>query len=320
MSRVSEDKIHQLIIVGSGPAGLTAAIYAARANLNPLVLAGEQWGGQLMFTTEIENFPGFPEGIDGPQLMQNMHDQAKKFGADIQYKNVLEVDLSDKIKILKTAKEEFKAHAVIFASGSTPRRLSIPGEDKFYGRGVSTCATCDGAFYRDKVVAVVGGGDSAMEESTFLTRFAKKVYIIHRRDEFRASKIMADRALNNPKIEVIWNTEVSEVLGDKNVTGIKIKNSENGEEKELEVDGFFLAIGHIPVTGYLGDSLDKDDAGYIMPVSYGTTKTNIEGVFVAGEIEDHTYKQAITTAGDGCKAALQAQKWLEGNSEIINVW
>ncbi|MDQ6985875.1 MAG: thioredoxin-disulfide reductase [Candidatus Dojkabacteria bacterium] len=307
----NKQDIQDIIIAGSGPAGLTAAIYAARGNLKPILLAGEIWGGQLMNTTEVENFPGFPEGIMGPDLMQNMIDQAKRFGTEFKYENVTEVDLKGEIKVIKTAKAEYKAKTVILATGSEPRRLKIPGEDKFYGRGVSTCATCDGAFYREKLVAIVGGGDSAMEEATFLSRFAKKVYLIHRKNEFRASKIMADRVLANDKIEVIWNTEVKEVLGEETVKGIKIYNNKDDSESELEINGFFLAIGHIPVTGYLNKQLPLNDEGYVQPLSFGTPKTNIDGVFVAGEIQDVTYKQAITTAGDGCKAAIEAIRFLD---------
>src|SRR5690606_2730975 len=312
--------MRELIIVGSGPAGLTAAIYAARANLKPLLLAGFSWGGQLMNTTIIENFPGFPEGIEGPKLMENMLKQAEKFGTEIKYENVVKVDLSEDIKSIKTDSGEYQAKSVIFAMGSEPRKLMIPGEDEFYGRGVSTCATCDGAFYKDKVVAVIGGGDSAMEESTFLTKFASKVYLIHRGNEFRASKIMADRAKNNPKIEILFNTEVKEVIGGpsendpnlKVVKKIKLFNNKENSESELYVDGVFLAIGHIPVTGVLKDKLPLDDHGYVTPLSFGSVKTNIPGVFVAGEVQDHTYKQAITTAADGCKAAIEAERWLAG--------
>lgn len=311
-----EQKIHEVIIVGSGPAGLTAGIYASRARLEPLLFAGEQWGGQLMWTTEVENFPGFPDGIMGPDLMMNMLKQAEKFGTTIKYKNVTKVDLRGEIKKVYVGEEVFLAKSVILSSGSTPRRLNITGEDKFYGKGVSTCATCDAAFYRDKVVAVVGGGDSAMEEASFLTRFAKKVYIIHRKNTFRASPIMAERVLANEKIEVVWNTVINEVLGEEKVSGIatqKVDNDGNtvGDVKNLKIDGLFLAIGHVPVNGYLDGSLKLDEAGYVVPVSMGSVVTNVPGVFVAGELSDHVYKQAITTAADGCKAALEAQRYLE---------
>ncbi len=312
-------KLHELIIVGSGPAGLTAGIYAARARLNPLIFGGVTWGGQLMNTTDVENYPGFPDGIKGPDLMQNMIKQAEKFGSKLIYDNITEVILGDKsVKIVKVGDKEYKAKSVILATGSNPRKLKVPGEDKFYGRGVSTCATCDGAFYKDKVVTVVGGGDTAMEDSTFLTRFASKVYIIHRREEFRASEIMQERALNNPKIEVIWNAEVTEVLGDETVTGVKLHNNKENSDSELKLDGVFLAIGHVPSTQFLTNILELDENGYV--ITQNDVETSIPGIFVAGEIQDHVYKQAITTAADGCKAALKAQRWLEGNEEIQNVW
>ncbi len=314
-----KDKVHDLIIVGSGPAGLTAAIYASRARLDPLLFAGVTWGGQLMNTTEVENYPGFPDGVAGPQLMQDMLKQAEKFGTIIEYDNVTKVSIDDNgIKRVRVNDEDYRARSVIFATGSVPRKLDIPGEDKYYGQGVSTCATCDAAFYKDKVVAVIGGGDTAMEDSTFLTRFAKKVYILHRRDEFRASKIMAERALKNEKIEVLWNTEVREVIGEDTVNKLKIYNNVEDKESDLEVDGMFLAIGHVPSTQFLTDILDLDDEGYVK--THKDVETNIPGVFVAGEIQDHVYKQAITTASDGCKAALKAQRWLEGNEEIRNIW
>lgn len=301
--------LRKLIIIGSGPAGLTAAIYAARADLKPLVIAGVTWGGQLMNTTDIENFPGFIEGIAGPELMNNMLEQAKRFGAEIVYENTTQVIDNGKSKTVKTYENEYQAESVILATGATPRMLGIEGESKFYGKGVSTCATCDAAFYRNKVVAVVGGGDSAMEESTFLTRFASKVYLIHRRDEFRASPIMTKRALSNPKIEVIYNTHVLEVKGEKNVDSLVLKNVLDGTQSELQVDGLFLAIGHIPVTDFLNNSIELTDEGYVK--SNDGTSTSIKGIFVAGDVEDHKYRQAITAAGAGCKAALEAQKWLE---------
>jgi len=301
--------ISDLVIIGSGPAGLTAAIYAARARLNPILLAGEQWGGQLMNTTDVENFPGFPDGIAGPLLMQNMINQAKKFGTDLKYEFAASVDLAGDIKIIKTSKNEYKTKALIIATGSIPKKLGIPGEDKFYGHGVSTCATCDAAFYREKVVTVVGGGDSAMEEATFLARFASKVYLIHRKDSFRASKIMTERAMGHPKIEILYNTEVKEVTGEMKVEGVKLFNNKTNENSELKIDGFFLAIGHIPSTQFLTNQLEMDENGYV--ITSNDVETNVEGVYVAGEIQDHYYKQAITTAGDGCKAALRAHRWLE---------
>lgn len=299
----------KLIIIGSGPAGLTAAIYAARASLEPLVIAGSTWGGQLMNTTEIENFPGFVEGIKGPELMNNMIEQAKRFGAEFIFENATQVIANKDKKTVKTYENEYQADSIILATGATPRKLGIPGEDQFYGRGISTCATCDAAFFKEKTIAVVGGGDSAMEESTFLTKFASKVYLIHRKDEFRASPIMVERALNNPRIEVLYNTEIKEVIGDIKVKALKIFNNKTNEVSELNVDGLFLAIGHIPVTDYVGETIELDEQGYIK--SPDGVHTSIEGVFVAGDVEDHKYRQAITAAGAGCKAALEAQKWLE---------
>lgn len=301
--------MENLVIIGSGPAGLTAAIYAARARINPIVIAGITWGGQLMNTTEVENFPGFPEGIQGPDLMTNMLKQAQKFGAIIKYEEVNYVDFSGDIKIVKTESSEYQSKAVIVATGATPRRLDIKGEDEFYGRGVSTCATCDAAFYKEKVIAVVGGGDSAMEEANFLTRFASKVYLIHRRDEFKASKIMEERVKENKKIEVILNTEVREVIGEQVVKKVKLFNNIDQKESELELDGLFLAIGHIPVTGFLKDSLSLNERGYITAKDH--VLTNIDGVFACGDVEDEKFRQAITASGMGCMAALTAQKWLE---------
>lgn len=303
----------KVVIIGSGPAGLTAAIYAARADLNPLVIAGTTWGGQLMNTTEIENFPGFVNGILGPELMNNMVEQAKRFGAEFVFENATQVICEVDKKIVKTYENEYETDAVIIATGATPRKLGIPGEDKFYGKGVSTCATCDAAFFKDKVVAVIGGGDSAMEESTFLTRFAKKVYLIHRRDEFRASPIMIERAVKNPKIEILYNTEVKEVNGDLKVKSITLFNNQTNETSDLEIDGMFLAIGHIPVTDYLGKDIELTEDGYVK--STDGVHTSIIGVFVAGDVEDHKYRQAITAASAGCKAALEAQKWLEAIEE-----
>lgn len=303
----------KVVIIGSGPAGLTAAIYAARADLNPLVIAGTTWGGQLMNTTEIENFPGFVNGILGPELMNNMVEQAKRFGADFVFENATQVICEVDKKVIKTYENEYETDAVIISTGATPRKLGIPGEDKFYGKGVSTCATCDAAFFKDKVVAVIGGGDSAMEESTFLTRFAKKVYLIHRRGEFRASPIMIERAVKNPKIEILYNTEVKEVNGDLKVKSITLFNNQTNETSDLEIDGMFLAIGHIPVTDYLGKDIELTEDGYVK--SNDGVHTSIMGVFVAGDVEDHKYRQAITAAGAGCKAALEAQKWLESIEE-----
>lgn len=299
----------KLIIVGSGPAGLTAAIYAARADLNPLVIAGVTWGGQLMNTTEVENFPGFIEGIKGPDLMSNMLEQAKRFGAEIIYENATQVIDKGDSKVVKTYENEYESDAVILATGATPRLLNVPGETKFYGRGVSTCATCDAAFYKEKTVAVIGGGDSAMEDATFLTRFATKVYLVHRREEFRASPIMVHRALNNPKIEVLYNSQVESIEGELKVSTLNLLNNKTNEKTSLKVDGIFLAIGHIPVTDFLGNTIELTEEGYIK--SSDGVHTSMQGVFVAGDVEDHKYRQAITAAGAGCRAALDAQKWLE---------
>lgn len=302
--------IREVIIIGSGPAGLTAAIYNARADLKPLVFTGLKWGGQLMDTTEVENFPGFPEGIIGPELMQNMINQAKKFGTELAYKDVTKVDFSGKIKKVWAGAEEYQSKVVIIATGSTPKKLNIESESRLWGKGVSSCATCDGAFYKEKTVAVIGGGDSAMEEANFLTRFANKVYLIHRRDEFRASQIMQDRVQNNKKIEILWNSEVKEVLGEENVTGLKIFNNKKNIENEVAVDGMFLAIGHVPTTKFLENAVELDEQGFILVKE--NTQTSVVGVFVAGDVKDHRYQQAITAAGMGCMAALDVEKYLEG--------
>lgn len=304
--------MENLIIIGSGPAGLTAAIYASRANINPLVIAGYEFGGQLMNTNEVENYPGFTDGILGPELMINMRKQAERFGTKFIDKNVTSVDFSnpDEKKIM-IDNEVFTAKVVILATGATARWLEIPSEEKYKGRGVSTCATCDGAFFKDKIIAVVGGGDSAMEEASFLTRFGSKVYIIHRRDEFRASKIMQDRVLKNPKIEVIWNSVISEIHGEGKVESVTLTNTENNSTNELKLDGIFVAIGHTPNTGFLGNEITLDEKGYIKTQGENQTETNVKGVFVAGDVFDIRYKQAITAAGSGCKASLDAEKFLE---------
>ncbi|MCA9374759.1 thioredoxin-disulfide reductase [Candidatus Dojkabacteria bacterium] len=302
-------KHYDIIIIGSGPAGLTAAIYSARANLKTLVLAGDSFGGQLMTTTLVENYPGFVKGVVGPELMTTMIKQAQNQGAELIYKTATKVDFSDKEKkLVSTAEADYTASAVVIATGSSPRTLDIPGEKEFWGKGVSTCATCDGAFYKDKTVAVVGGGDSAMEEAIFLTRFAKKVYVIHRRDEFRASKVMQDRLFENEKIKVIWNTEVKEILGGSTVTELKIFNNRKNTISSLQVDGLFLAIGHIPNSQIFEGQVDSDERGYIMVTDH--THTSVEGVFVSGDVHDHHYQQAITAAGMGSMAAIDAEKWL----------
>jgi thioredoxin reductase (NADPH) len=301
--------MERVIIIGSGPAGLTAAIYAARANLKPLVLAGGLYGGQLMLTTEVENFPGFPEGIMGPDLMIKFREQAERFGARIENTDVTEVDFTKRPFTVRTYDDEFSAKTVIIATGASARWLDIPGEEKLRGRGVSTCATCDGAFFREKHIVVAGGGDSAMEEALFLTRFGHKVTVIHRRESLRASKIMADRAAGHPKIDFLWNTIVDGVLGDTTMSGLRLRNVRDGSSYDFDADALFIAIGHTPNTGIFAGQIDLDDTGYI--VSPDGTSTNVEGVFVAGDVHDIRYKQAITAAGSGCKAAMDAEKHLE---------
>lgn len=303
------DEINEVIIIGSGPAGLTAALYAARARLSPLVIAGSIWGGQLMTTTIVENYPGFPEGINGPDLMENMRKQAENFGAKIINVDVTKVNLNQDIKEVFVGDTMYRAKVVILATGASPRLLNIPGENEFWAKGVSSCATCDGAFFRNKVVAVVGGGDSAIEEASFLTRFATKVYVIHRRDEFRASKIMQERLTTEPKIEVILNTEIKEVLGSTKVQALRLFNKQTNSESELAVDGLFLAIGHIPNTAFLDEQLKLNPEKYL--IADNGVYTGIDGVFVAGDVEDHVYRQAITAAGAGCKAAISAERWLQ---------
>ena len=304
--------MENVIIIGTGCAGYTAAIYTGRANLSPLMLTGTQPGGQLTTTTEVENFPGFPEGIMGPELMMNMQKQAEKFGARIEYTNVESVEKrADGTFLVKTSSGEYESRTVIIATGAAPRHLGLPNEHSLIGRGLTSCATCDGAFYRDVPVAVIGGGDSAAEEATFLTRFASKVYLIHRRDELRASKIMADRALANPKIEPVWNSTVTEYLTDEagEVRAVTLKNLVTGAESELELKCVFVAIGHVPNSAFLGDLVDKDENGYILQIP-GRTATKTAGLFAAGDVSDHYYRQAITAAGQGCAAALEAERYL----------
>lgn len=308
--------MEKVIIIGSGPAGLTAAVYAARANLNPLVLAGGLYGGQLMLTTEVENYPGFPDGIMGPELMEKFRAQAERFGARIENVDVTSVDFKKKPLVVRTHENEYQAKTVIVATGASARWLNIPGEEKLRGRGVSTCATCDGAFFRERHIVVVGGGDSAMEEALFLTRFGSKVTVIHRRDALRASKIMADRALAHDKISFIWNTVVDEVHGDGHVTGLKLRNIDTNATSNFPADALFIAIGHDPNTAIFAGQLDLDEAGYI-DAPDGTV-TNVEGVFVAGDVNDLRYKQAITAAGSGCKAAMDAEKYLEALEFAMN--
>jgi thioredoxin reductase (NADPH) len=305
-----QQKVEKVIIIGSGPAGYTAAIYTSRALLEPLVFEGEEAGGQLMITTEVENFPGFPNGVTGPELMDDLRKQAERFGTRFVRRNVTKVDFSSKPFKVWDADKLHLAHTVIISTGASARYLGLPSEKAYYNKGVSACATCDGAFFRNQDVAVVGGGDTAMEEANFLTRFAKKVYLIHRRDSFRASKIMVDKALKNPKIEVIWNSTVEEIVGEQFVTGAKLKNVNSGATSLLPVQGLFLAIGHKPNTELFQGMLELDETGYIKTQG-SSSYTSIPGVFAAGDVQDHVYRQAITAAGSGCKAAIDAERWLE---------
>ncbi len=308
---MSSESVRDVIIVGSGPAGYTAAIYAARADLKPLVFEGEiDAGGALMTTTDVENFPGFPDGIMGPDLMEKMRAQAERFGAEIVTEDVVEMDLTGDIKIVKDGYgNTFYARTVILAMGSGYRKLGLEGEDRLSGHGVSWCATCDGFFFRDKDIAVIGGGDSAMEEAIFLTRFAKSVTIVHRRDELRASKIMAARAFKNPKISFAWNSVVTEIHGGKTLSGLTLQDTITGEKRELPVTGLFIAIGHDPRSELVKGQVDLDPEGYV--ICHGTTtKTNLAGVFASGDLVDHTYRQAVTAAGTGCAAALDAERYL----------
>jgi thioredoxin reductase (NADPH) len=303
-------EVRNLIIIGSGPAGYTAAVYAARANLSPLIIEGVASGGALMTTTAVENFPGFPDGVMGPELMDNIRKQAEHFGAEFITDDVTRVELNGGIKIVYVGETVYRAKAVILATGSAWRPLGVPGEQELLGHGVSSCATCDGFFFRGQDIVVVGGGDSAMEEATFLTRFASSVTIIHRRDEFRASKIMAERALKNDKIKVVWNSVVTEVLGeDGKVSGVRLRHVETGQERELKAAGVFVAIGHDPRSELFRHEVALDDAGYVL-VNAPSTQTNLNGVFAAGDLVDHTYRQAITAAGTGCAAALDAERFV----------
>ncbi len=304
---------HKVIIVGSGPAGLTAALYAARAELNPLVIAGIQPGGQLTITTDVENFPGFPDGIQGPELMQNFTKQAERFGAKIAYETVVSADFSrtsptEPLKI-KTDSNEYQAESVIIATGAEVMWLGLENETRLRGKGVTACATCDGFFFKDLDIVVIGGGDSAMEEANFLTKFGKSVTIIHRRDEFKASKIMLKRAQDNPKIKFITNVTVVDILGEDSMAGVRIKDNATGEERDVAAQGYFVAIGHSPSSKVFAEAgVEVDQKGYIIPKQF--TQTNIEGVFVAGDVHDHRYRQAVTAAGEGCKAALDAEHYL----------
>jgi thioredoxin reductase (NADPH) len=312
--------VRDVIIIGGGPAGFTAALYTARANLHPLVIEGFNWGGQLMITSDVENYPGYPDGILGPAMMADFRRQSERFGAEFITDDVTRVDFSERPFRVYVGDDEYRADSVIVATGASARQLGLPSEQTLQGRGVSYCATCDGAFFRDKVVVVIGGGDSAMEEATFLSRFASKVIVVHRRTEFRASPIMVDRARANEKVEFVLNAVVEEVLGvdEGRVTGVRIRDTETGETSEIPADGFFVAIGHDPNTALFLDWLDHDDQGYLVPEP-GSTRTNIPGVFAAGDVQDHTYRQAVTAAGSGTMAALDAQRYLEEQRHLPEV-
>lgn len=302
----------KVVIIGSGPAGLTAATYAARADLQPLMIEGFERGGQLMLTTDVENYPGFPDGIMGPELMEQFRKQAERFGSRIITSDVSSVDFSERPFKIWVNQDLYTAESVIISTGASARWLGVPGEDRLRGFGVSACATCDGFFFRDKELAVIGGGDSATEEALFLTKFATKVTIIHRRDEFRASKIMVNRAMQHPKIEVMWDTVVDEVLGDDTVTALALNNVKTGDNSELKVDGMFVAIGHTPNTSIFDGQLERDADGYIITPP-GTTQTSVEGVFASGDVVDRIYRQAVTAAGMGCQAAIDAERWLHSH-------
>lgn len=310
----SEQEVENVIIIGSGPAGYTAAVYTSRALLRPLMFEGEEAGGQLMITSEVENYPGFADGVTGPELMEHMRKQAERFGTRFVRRNVTKVDFSARPFKVWDGNKLHLSKSVIICTGASARYLGLESEKAFYNKGVSACATCDGAFFRNMEVAVVGGGDTAMEEATFLTRFASKVYLIHRRDAFRASKIMAEKTMNNPKIQVIWNTVVEEILGDTFVTGIRIRNVESKEDSVLPVKGFFLAIGHKPNTDLFRGVLELDETGYIKTKGK-SSQTSIAGIFAAGDVQDHVYRQAITAAGSGCAAAIDAERWLESTHQ-----
>jgi len=302
-------EVRDVIVVGSGPAGYTAALYTARAQLRPLVFEGSQYGGALMNTTDVENYPGFPDGIAGPELMDQIRTQAERFGAELVTDDVIGVDLTGETKIVRTHSAAYAARSVIIATGSAYKKLGVPGEERLAGHGVSWCATCDGFFFRNQDIVVVGGGDTAMEEATFLTRFGKSVTIVHRRDSLRASKIMQERAFTNDKINFVWDSEVVEVLGEASVTGVRIRNVKTSEEQVLDASGFFVAIGHDPRSDLFRGQVRLDEEGYVL-VDAPSTHTNVPGVFAAGDVVDHVYRQAVTAAGTGCAAALDAERFL----------
>jgi thioredoxin reductase (NADPH) len=302
--------VRNVIIIGGGPAGYTAALYSARANLRPLVIEGFNWGGQLMITSDVENYPGYADGVMGPAMMQDFRRQAERFGAEFLTDDVTAVDFSERPFRVSVGDDEFRAESIIIATGASARQLGLESELQLQGRGVSYCATCDASFFRDKVVTVVGGGDSALEEATFISRFASKVYLVHRREEFRASPIMVDRARADEKIEFILNKEIDEIVGDMKVTGVRLRDTITGETSDLETDGFFVAIGHDPNTALFLEQLDHEpDSGYLVTKGKSTA-TNVPGVFAAGDVQDHTYRQAVTAAGSGCAAALDAERFL----------
>jgi thioredoxin reductase (NADPH) len=308
---VSSSDVREVIIIGGGPAGYTAALYTARANMKPLAFEGFNWGGQLMITSEVENYPGYPEGVMGPEMMTQFRAQAERFGAEFVTDDVTKVDFSERPFRVWVGDDEFRADTVIVATGANARQIGLESEEKLQGRGVSYCATCDAAFFRDRVVVVVGGGDTAMEEATFLTRFASHVYLVHRRDEFRASPIMVDRAERDEKIEFVLNSAVVEVLGVEQgvMSAVRLRDTKTGEERDLPADGLFVAIGHDPTTALFLDSLDHDENGYLI-TRPGTSQTNVPGVFAVGDVQDHVYRQAITAAGSGCMGALEAERFL----------